>query len=62
MTEPTLLHCGIRDSADEFGFPMLDIECRFSDGQKYAAIVIDGEFPQLAEDIRDFLNSRGKEN
>jgi hypothetical protein len=52
--EPKVVYATVRDSGDEV-FPMLDIECRFSDGQKFAAIQVDGDFPELAESIRKFL-------
>jgi hypothetical protein len=42
--EPTVTHATIRDGGDE-----LHIECRFSDGQKFAAITVDSEFPGLAQ-------------
>lgn len=38
----------MRDSTDDDGSPLIDLECRFVDGQKFAAVTIDGEFPKLA--------------
>lgn len=55
--EPQVLFAGVRDSEDEHGFPVLDIECRFSDGQKFAAVQVDGDFPELAMRIAKFLSS-----
>lgn len=52
--EPKVILATVRDSGNE-EFPMLDIECRFSDGQKLAAIQVYGDFPELAESIRKFL-------
>ncbi len=51
MGEPRITHCGVRDGDDEY-----HIECRFDDGQKFAAVKVDGEFPLLAEFIAAFLN------
>lgn len=50
--EPTLNHCTVRKGDDEW-----HIECRFSDGQKYAAIKVDGDFPLLADRVAAFLNA-----
>lgn len=54
VQEPKVVHATIRESAD------WDIECRFSDGQKFAAITVDIEHEQLAHKICDFLNKQGK--
>lgn len=54
--ESQVLFAGVRDSKDDNGFPVLDIECRFSDGQKFAAVQVDGRFPELAMRIAEFLN------
>ena len=55
--EPQLIFAGVRDSEDEQGFPVLEIECRFNDGQKFAAVQVDGKFPELAMRIVKLLNS-----
>lgn len=55
--EPQVLFAGVRDSEDEQGFPVFDIECRFSDGQKFAPVQVDGRFPELAMRIAEFLSS-----
>jgi hypothetical protein len=57
-SEPKVIRAGVRSTTDEFGYPMLDIECRFSDGQKFAAVRVDGDYESLAHDIADFLNSQ----
>ncbi len=49
--EPKLVHCGLRDCADE-----IHLECRFDDGQKFAAVIIDGQFPNLAQAIHAALS------
>lgn len=51
MTEPALKYCTVREGGDEW-----HLECRFSDGQKYAAIRVDGECPRLAERVSSLLN------
>jgi hypothetical protein len=58
--EPKVVYATVRDSGDEV-FPTFDIECRFSDGKKFAAIQVDGDFPDLADSIRAFLCKEGKE-
>lgn len=55
--EPQVIFAGVRDSEDDQGFPIFDIECRFSDGQKFAAVQVDGNFPELARRIAEFLSS-----
>lgn len=52
-SEPTILHAGVRDGGEEW-----HIECRMSDGQKYAVILVDKPFEQLAHQIADFLNEK----
>lgn len=52
IQEPKVIYATIRES-DNWG-----IECRFSDGQKFAAVTVDIEPEQLAHDICDFLNSK----
>jgi hypothetical protein len=50
-TEPKLNFCTLREAEDE-----IHIECRFLDGQKLAAVIVDGEFPILARWIVNALN------
>lgn len=52
MSEPTVTHATVRDAVDE-----LHIECRFSDGQKFAAVKVDAEFPELASLVAELLNN-----
>ncbi len=59
MTEPKLLFCTMRDRLDDDGSPVIDLECRFDDGQKFATIEVDGEFENLATSIHDHLNRQG---
>lgn len=49
--EPSLKYCTVREGDDEW-----HLECRFSDGQKYAAIRVDGACPRLAERVASLLN------
>lgn len=56
-SEPTVVSATVRESGNEYEF---DIECRFSDGQKFAAIQVDGEFIELAHRIANFLSTRDK--
>lgn len=56
MSEPKLVFCTLRQGG-EF---VTDIECRFADGQKLAAIQVDDAFPQLACDIANWLNDRAR--
>ncbi len=58
--EPRLLYCTMRDGLHDDGYPVIDIECRFDDGQKFAAVEVDGEFPDLARLIHDCLNRLAK--
>jgi hypothetical protein len=53
-TEPALIYCTLRHSSDEDYTP---IECRFSDGQKHSAILVDSAHPQLAAMIVTLLNN-----
>ena len=57
QTEPKVVFATVRDAEVE-----IHIECRFSDGQKFAAIVVDGEFPSLATQICEMLNEDAKQN
>ena len=50
--EAKVIHATLRDGDGE-----IHIECRFDDGQKFAAIVVDDQFPQLAEDILAFITT-----
>lgn len=45
----------IRDGGDDW-----HLECRFPDGQKYAAVLVDIENKKLAHLICDFLNTRAQ--
>ena len=56
MKEPKLLFCGTREAMGDDGMPEYHIECRFEDGQKRAAVKVDGEFPELATKIAQLLN------
>ena len=58
MKEPKVIKAGVRETTDDIGDLAWDIECRFDDGQKFAAIQVDGDFEQLADDIAKFLNER----
>lgn len=55
MSDPKVIAATIRDADDE-----LHIECRFSDGQKFAAVTVAAEFEDLARSICEFLNRDGK--
>ncbi len=57
MQEPFVKFCTVREGIDENYVTENQIECRFSNGKKYAAVVVDGEMDCLAFCIRDFLNS-----
>lgn len=56
--EPTVVWATVRDGLDAGGFPVLDIECRFTDGQKYAAIQVDAALPGLAQAIATWLTAQ----
>lgn len=60
MSEPKLLFCGVRQAIDENDIPEYHIECRFADGQKRAAVKVDGEFPGLANLVAELLNGTVK--
>lgn len=53
--EPKLIHCTQRHCEDE-----IHLECRFEDGQKFAAVVIDIDHPEIANKIEKFLNNSHK--
>jgi len=54
MSEPKVISATVRDGEDE-----LHIECRFDDGQKFAAVTVAAEFEELAQAICEFLNNAG---
>lgn len=54
--EPKCVYATLRDSFDSDGEPVFDIECRFDDGQKYAAVWVDGDMPELAARIAKALS------
>ncbi len=58
MKEPGLIFCTQRDGYDGIGEDpaYIDLECRFDDGQKFAAVRIHKEFANMANAICDFLN------
>ena len=59
MDEPKVIYATVRESVDDaWDLPINDIECRFDDGQKFAAIVVDGDFPELAHSIATFLTAQ----
>lgn len=53
MSEPKVIYAALRNADDE-----IHIECRMSDGQKGAFVVVYGDFPELAAEIAAFLNSQ----
>jgi hypothetical protein len=55
--EPKVVLCTQRLAEDKDGIVEIHLECRFSDGQKFAAVVIDSDFPELADSIEQFLNT-----
>jgi len=57
MKEPTVKRCTMRDAIDENDADEIHLECRMSDGQKGAFVVVDGDFPELARKLHDFLNA-----
>lgn len=57
--EPRVIYATVRDAEDVDGIEELHIECRFDDGQKFAAVVVDGDFPHLAHALCNFLNEVG---
>jgi hypothetical protein len=61
MNEPKVVKATLRDAVDENGADEIHVECWFEDGQKYAPIIIDGFYEELAKSIAEFLNSRSKE-
>lgn len=59
--EPEIIFCGVRGG--DFGNADDDwqLECRFVDGQKYAAVHVALDFEQLALDIAAWLNERAQQ-
>lgn len=55
--EPTVKFCTQRVAEDEHGVEEIHLECRFSDGQKLAAVIVSSDFPELANRIELFLNN-----
>ncbi len=51
--EPVVLFVTVRDGGEDW-----HLECRMSDGQKYAVISVDKPFEGLAHEIADFLNAK----
>jgi hypothetical protein len=52
MPEPACVYATVRDGFDEW-----HVECRFDDGQKFAAVHVDYDFPDLAHRIAAALAS-----
>ena len=52
--EPKVVKATVRDGGETW-----HIECRFSDGQKYAAVEVDKPFEELADSIARFLEVEG---
>lgn len=50
--EPKILFCGVRDGGDFW-----HLECRFDDGQKFAAVQVDKAHERLADEIAAYLNT-----
>ena len=57
IREPFVKYCTVKEGIDENDITENHIECRFSNGEKYAAIIVDGGMDCLAFCICDFLNS-----
>jgi hypothetical protein len=55
--EPSVVYAGVRSAVGENDAQEWHVECRMSDGQKLAAIVVDGDFPELACRIARMLNN-----
>ena len=56
MTEPKVLYATVRASINDDEEEAWDIECRFDDGQKFAAVTVDGDYPLLAHRIANALS------
>lgn len=57
MPEPRVIKATVRESGFE-ETEWIDIECRFSDGQKYTAVQVASEMPELATLIAAFLTAK----
>lgn len=55
-----MIKASIRDSFDDDGLKVQDIECWMDDGQKFAAIQVDSDYPNLARFIADALNEASR--
>lgn len=55
MAEPKVIYATVRASINDDGEEAWDIECRFGDGQKFAPVVVDGNYPLLAHRIANAL-------
>jgi len=59
--EPRVLAATVRSAEPVAGEPPeYHIECRMSDGQKGAFIVVDGDFPELATTVAACLSTQDK--
>lgn len=56
LAEPQINNTTLRDCDGE-----IHIECRFDNGEKYAAVTVCGSKPELATKINNFLNKTMKE-
>ncbi len=54
--EAKVVYATVRESWSEPDHPCWDIECRFSDEQKFAAIMVDHNFEGLADLICGVIN------
>lgn len=54
--ESEVVHATVRESQDDKGYVVWDIECWFKDGQKYAAVQVDGDCLHLAQRIAKHLS------
>lgn len=56
--EAKIIYATIRDGGydEEWDANELHIECRFENGEKYAAVIVDGTKPELAMKICNFIN------
>ena len=55
-SEPSVVCATVRDADGE-----IHIECRFDNGEKFAAVIVDGHLGALAKKICYFLNNEAKE-
>ena len=56
VSEPKVIYATVRETLDD----MIRIECRFDDGQKFAAVMVAEGFDELAHDIARFLSGDGQ--